>query len=129
VRLRVACGVCDNTSMSQYTCYIDESGDEGVGTGGSEWFILSGLIVARADDRAVASLVNSIKTQLRISPKKNLHWRKLRHLEKSLVASELSAQPVLVSYVAMCKDRLDATPMLTSGSRVQQPLLTRLPRT
>jgi len=28
-----------------FNCYIDESGDEGMETGGSRWFILGALIV------------------------------------------------------------------------------------
>lgn len=101
--------------MTKFICYIDESGDEGIGTGGSDWFVLTGFVVDATDDLQVARLVNRIKKELKIPPKKILHWRDLRHLEKKFVAEELSKEPLVISYVAMCKDRLDRTSMLTTS--------------
>lgn len=101
--------------MAKYICYIDESGDEGIDTGGSDWFVLTGFLVHADDDLQVARLVNKIKKELRIPSRKVLHWRDLRHLEKKFVADELSKQPSVISYIAMCKDRLNRTPMLTTS--------------
>jgi len=101
--------------MTKFICYIDESGDEGINTGGSDWFVLTGLVVDETDDLKVARLVNKIKSELKISPKKVLHWRDLRHLEKKFVAEEFAKEPSVISYVAMCKDRLNRTPMLTTS--------------
>jgi hypothetical protein len=101
--------------MAKFICYIDESGDEGIGTGGSDWFVLAGFVVDATDDLRIARLVNKIKKELKIPPKKVLHWRDLRHLEKKFVAEELSKEPSVISYVALYKDRLNRTPMLMTS--------------
>lgn len=38
--------------MSDYTVYIDEAGDLGIGRG-TRWFVLSAVIVAKEDESAI----------------------------------------------------------------------------
>ena len=78
-----------------YICYIDESGDEGFqfNSGSSEWFILSGLVSPAPVHQQVIHIVDAVKAKLRHPPKKALHWRDLRPLEKEYYATQIASAP------------------------------------
>lgn len=44
-----------------FNCYIDESGDEGIESGGSRWFILGALIVPKDTDLQTSTMVERVK--------------------------------------------------------------------
>jgi hypothetical protein len=70
-----------------YKCYIDESGDEGIGTAGSRWFILGALIVPQEFENDLLQVVTAAKQRLGV---KTLHWTKLKkHVQKQFVCNEL----------------------------------------
>lgn len=50
-----------------YLMYVDESGDVGMGEGGSDYFVLSGLVVHEGSwntaNRAIVSLKEGIKVR------------------------------------------------------------------
>lgn len=93
--------------LGDFVCYIDEAGDDGIETGGTEWFILSGMMLRKENEPALKKAVEDLKTLLDIKRGKPLHWRKLRHLEKTTVATKLASHPIRVVNVAVCKDRLE----------------------
>ena len=69
------------------TVYIDEAGDLGVNRG-TQWFILTAVIVNSDDEIRLREIIKSIKTKLNIQ---NIHFRQLRRFEqRSYVVNELS---------------------------------------
>lgn len=71
----------------EYKCYIDESGDEGIGTGGSRWFILGALIIPQEREDELKNIVIGIQQRLEV---KVLHWYKLKkHQQKIFLCQEL----------------------------------------
>lgn len=67
--------------------YIDEAGDLGIGRG-TQWFVLSGVIINTADEPEMRNIINSIKQRLNIH---DIHFRSLRSFEqKTYVVNELA---------------------------------------
>lgn len=87
-----------------FNCYIDESGDEGIETGGSRWFILGALIVPKDIDYQTSSMVERIKQTF---GKKNdfvLHWSKIKkHDQKRYICQELLTEQWTFACVATDK--------------------------
>ena len=68
--------------------YIDESGDLGINRG-TDWFILTALIVDDQEEPAIRSTIRNIRVKLNLN---EIHFRKLKHFEqKAYVVKELSA--------------------------------------
>ncbi len=98
--------------MSEYTFYIDEAGDEGIGTGGTAWFLIGGILVHKEEDRRVSQAVNRVKEQIGRGNKHHaLHWRKLgRNHHKRLYAAQVFAEePYRAIVCAMHKPSLRKT--------------------
>ena len=61
----------------EFNVYIDESGDEGIKRG-SKFFILTALIVEKNKDLKTSKIVDSIKNNLEINIKSQLHWNTIK---------------------------------------------------
>jgi len=59
-------------NKNKYNVYIDESGDEGIQRG-SNYFILTGIVIEKNKDLENAKIVDEIKTKLGLSVKEQLH--------------------------------------------------------
>ena len=59
-------------NKNKYNVYIDESGDEGIQRG-SNYFILTAIVVSKEKDLENAKVVDEIKTKLGLSIKEQLH--------------------------------------------------------
>jgi len=91
--------------MPDFNCYIDESGDEGIETGGSQWFILGAVIVPAEQDLTLSAVIPYIKRKLgKDEAKYVLHWRKMKHDVKQFVAQTLSEFPITFSAVVVDKE-------------------------
>ena len=66
-----------NTNNMEYNAYIDESGDEGIKRG-SDWFILTAIIVKKENDLKLAKVIDEIKENLEIGIKSQLHWNSIK---------------------------------------------------
>ena len=87
-----------------FECYIDESGDEGIGTGGTRWFILGAIIVDDSIEPKTSGMIPRIKTTLGRDQKNPLHWTKIRNHDKRLyICSELLKEQWVFSCVATDK--------------------------
>lgn len=76
--------------MAEYTIYIDEAGDLGANRG-TQWFVLSGVIVAKTDEAAIRTKIASIRSRLNIN---EIHFRKITDfLKRAFVVRELSEMP------------------------------------
>ena len=64
-----------------FAVYVDESGDEGFrfGSGSSEWFVLSAVVIRRAFELDTVKLVDDVRSLLGRPDRKPLHFRDLRH--------------------------------------------------
>lgn len=72
---------------SDSTLYIDESGDLGYGAG-SHWFVLSGVIVRKCDEKEIRNTLSAIRTRLNL---KTIHWRRIKGFaKKSFIVQEIS---------------------------------------
>lgn len=75
-----------HTVKPNCTIYIDEAGDLGVGRG-TDWFILSGIIVNNEDEPGLRKILQSIKSKLNLQ---NIHFRQLRDFaQRCYVVNEL----------------------------------------
>lgn len=64
------------------TVYIDEAGDLGVNTG-TQWFVLSGVIIEKEDEKDIRAKISFIKNKLNIN---EIHIRKIRDFNKRAYA-------------------------------------------
>lgn len=70
-----------------YRVYIDESGDEGFvfhsdGSGSSRWLVLSAVVVRKKNDLSLVRLLENVRVLLGKAPKKELHFRDLKHEQR-----------------------------------------------
>lgn len=92
--------------MSDFHCYIDEAGDEGIGTGGTRWFVLGALVVPSEDDLALSEVVPTIKKRLGKDPAGyDLHWRYVDdHRTKKFISQSIGSKPVTFSCIVVDKE-------------------------
>ena len=69
--------------MQEYNVYIDESGDEGIKRG-SEWFILTAIIVPKQYDLTLSNKILKIKNAMNMNRKDQLHWNKILKYDKKI---------------------------------------------
>lgn len=82
-----------------FVAYVDESGDEGFKflpqeQGSSRWFVLSALVIRKANDLQVVQLARQARELLRKDPKKPLHFRELKHEQRVPLARLIGQSPV-----------------------------------
>jgi hypothetical protein len=67
-----------------FRVYVDESGDEGLGFGhgASDWFVLAAVAGRIEHDLTDVKLVDAIRILLNKHPRKNLHFRDLKHEQR-----------------------------------------------
>ena len=72
-----------------FTAYIDESGDEGfrfrttpASHGSSDWFVLAAFVTRKRTDIPTVKLIDQVRTDFGLYPKKHVHWKKLKHPQK-----------------------------------------------
>lgn len=85
-----------------FLAYIDESGDEGFTRNaqgrirGSQWFVLSTVVVRDSDDLAVSHLIDRAKTIFNKPAGKPLHFVELNHNQRRWMSGQLALQPATV---------------------------------
>ena len=74
---------------ASFRAYIDEAGDEGFKfrpegcrDGSSDWFVIAALITQPETDLQTVKTIDEVRQHFGIPPKKNLHWKYLKHSEK-----------------------------------------------
>lgn len=79
--------------MKEYIAYIDESGDEGIKRG-TEWFLLTAVIVLKKNDLKTSKAIDDIKAELKIPSHKPFHWKEIRnkHVRKKRLVVDRIAQ-------------------------------------
>lgn len=96
--------------MSRFNFYIDEAGDEGIDTGGTQWFLIGGILVAEQDDLAVSRAVDRVKAAIgQREPRRPLHWADIKrsHQKRLFAIQEFGQLPVSFILCAMHKPSLE----------------------
>lgn len=93
---------------SAFSTFIDESGCEGFrfGKGSSEWFVLSGVVVRKAEEIESVKVVDLVRQKLGKAAKKPLHWKDLRHDHKVFFIDQCSRKPFKTVTVCIHKPSL-----------------------
>jgi hypothetical protein len=101
----------------EYVAYIDEAGDLGLKRlrpqtphGASEWFVLAGIVVYRANEENVrtwvADMLEAIRGKQPPGRRQYLHFRNMNDTHKALVCAMLASKPVRCFVVASHKKSL-----------------------
>ena len=107
--------------MADVHCYIDECGDEGIGTGGSRWFILGALIVPAVADLQTSSMVARIKAGLGKDAQWTLHWRGMKkHDQKLFICQALLSEQW--AFCAIATDKTHPSVMNAPGLKQKHQL-------
>lgn len=93
---------------SAFSTFIDESGCEGFhfGKGSSEWFVLSGVVVRKAEEVESVKVVDLVRQKLGRPAKKPLHWKDLKHDHKVFFIDQCSRKPFKTVTVCIHKPSL-----------------------
>ncbi len=82
---------------ASFCAYIDESGDEGFQfrtdlsvQRSSDWFVLGAFITRKQDDLDTVKIIDQVRQEFDIQPKKHVHWKKLKHPQKVRYAQILT---------------------------------------
>lgn len=94
-----------------FVAFVDEAGDEGFRfeKGSSRWFVLSALVVPKAEELHTVKLVDEVRTRIGWPGRKALHFRDLRHERRLVLVDALSKANVSTMTVMMDKMALTGT--------------------
>ena len=96
----------DNSILS--TVYIDEAGDLGINRG-TQWFVLSAVIVDKSDEQAIRVNLSLIKTKLNVN---EVHIRKIKEFSRrAYIVKTLKNEKF--TYVNVIVDTHKLTPSTT----------------
>lgn len=101
----------------EYVAYIDEAGDPGLKrlrptfpTGSSEWFVLSGVVVSRANESNVRlwveEMLEATRGKQKAGQRQKLHFRTLNDPHQTLICATLASKPVRCFVIASHKKSL-----------------------
>ena len=95
-------------STASFVVYIDESGDEGFKfPGSSEWFVVSAVVTRKSGDLEAVKLVDRVREKIGKPKGYELHYRKLEHEPRVIIANEIGeAKDLIWSAVAIHKPTL-----------------------
>lgn len=106
---------------TDFNCYIDETGDEGIETGGSRWFILGALIVRQDTDSQTSTMVRRVKQKFGHDDKFILQWKRIKkHSQKLYICQEYQTEQWTFTCVATDKTHQFIT--RGSGINIKQQL-------
>lgn len=107
--------------MAEFNAYIDESGDEGIDTGGTDWFMIGAVVVPKELDLQLARKVDEVKALIeQKNLSRALHWQDFhRHHHKRLAIIQALAQiPFTLVVCGVHKPSLDRPERLKGGQRL-----------
>lgn len=86
----------EENKTNEYNVYIDESGDEGIRKG-SKFFILTAILVEKKKDLGISKCVDTIKENLEISIKSQLHWKLVKgYPNKLMIMSDVNEMDITI---------------------------------
>lgn len=100
-------------SQASFRAYVDESGDEGFkfrskpgDTGSSDWFVLTALVSQGATDAETVKIIDRIREEFDLHPRKHVHWLKLKHQQKVRYSQVIAGLQVSILSVCVHKPSL-----------------------
>lgn len=96
-----------------YLAYIDESGDDGLGTpfrepgangGSSRWLVISACLFRKTHDLEAVRWRNEISAKMPERKSKTLHFAKLNHGQKLATVQTLASKPIRALSVVAAKE-------------------------
>jgi hypothetical protein len=104
----------------QFSCYVDESGDDGCSPRATPWFFVGGVIVRNDQEREARNGLDEIKETIWTSRGQKaprlLHWQERKHQHRLAMAGIWSSKPITASFVGICKRFLNPDAMLHQDS-------------
>ena len=95
-----------STSPS-FRAYIDESGDEGFKfrkaddeQASSDWFVLAAFITRKRTDLETVKIIDKVRQEFKLHPRKHIHWKRLKHPQKVRYAQIIA--PLQARVVGVC---------------------------
>jgi len=92
---------------ASFRAYIDESGDEGFKfrkspneQASSDWFVLSAFLTRKKTDLKTVKVIDEVRSEFKLHPKKHIHWKKLKHSQKVRYAQILAG--LQARLIAVC---------------------------
>lgn len=83
-------------NQKEYNMYIDESGDEGIKRG-SKFFILTAIVVEKANDYKTSKYIDEIKENLEMNIKSQLHWKNIKgYPNKLMIMSTVNEMDIVI---------------------------------
>lgn len=96
--------------MQIYNAYIDESGDEGINRG-SDWFILTAVIVKKENDLALSKRIDEIKQNLELNVKSQLHWNSIKGFpNKKMIIETFAKEKFMIINIIINTTELKTIP-------------------
>lgn len=90
--------------VSDYTVYIDEAGDLGIGRG-TRWFVLTAVVVKKEHEPQIRARMNTIKARLNV---REIHLRKIAEFNKrAFIVHELRDQEFIYMNVLVDTYKFD----------------------
>lgn len=96
-----------------FVAYIDESGDEGFkfrtspnDQSSSDWFILATFITRKKTDIETVKVIDVVREEFKLHPRKHIHWKKLKHPQKVRYTQIIVAQRARLIAVCVHKPSL-----------------------
>ncbi|HMN44223.1 MAG TPA: DUF3800 domain-containing protein [Povalibacter sp.] len=98
--------------MTSFVVYVDESGDEGFafrsdGSGSSRWFVMSALVLRKANDSQAVAVARDIRQLLSKPVNHALHFRNLRHEQRIPVARLIGQMPARTVSILIHKPSIE----------------------
>ena len=82
--------------ITEYNVYIDESGDEWLHRG-SKYFILAAVLIEKDKDIRISKCIDTIKENLEIGIKKQLHWNLIKgYPNKLMIMSDIGEMDITI---------------------------------
>ena len=98
--------------MSDCTVYIDEAGDLGVNRG-TQWFIMSAVVVNKADEASIRAALNRIRTILNVQ---EIHMRNITDFfKRAVIVRELNNGTFTYMNVLVDTTKFDITKIPSSS--------------
>lgn len=99
--------------VASFHAYIDESGDEGFKfrkssdeEASSDWFVLSAFVTRKTTDIETVKVVDRVRQEFRLHPRKHIHWKDLKHPQKVRYAQIIATLQARIITVCVHKPSL-----------------------
>ena len=105
-----------------YRVYIDEAGDRGIAARSSAHFVVSAVIVADADERALRAYLANMRLSVNRRANDELHFQKLTHSDRLKVTLDLGLAPIAaITTAILVKQHLYSSANYQTAAHIAQP--------